>query len=70
MHTTSLDEAMHAAELASLAMACRAVLGRASGAEPEVVSLRIACTLESAGLSVIEVELIERGGMAVGGFGL
>jgi hypothetical protein len=70
MHAQSMDEAMHAAELATLAMACRAVLGRAASAEPEVVSLRLTCALESPGVSVIEIELIERGGMAFGGFGL
>ena len=66
----SLGESMHAAELAGLAVYCRAVLGRAAVDEPEVVSLRLACSFESPGLSVIEVELIERNGLAVGGFSL
>lgn len=65
-----LIHAMHAAELAGLAVYCRAVLARSSVDEPEVVSLRIACTFESPGLSVIDVELIERNGVAVGGFSL
>lgn len=66
----SLAEAMHAAELAGLAVYCRAALARAASDEPEVVSLRLACTFESPGCSVIEVELIERNGIAVGGFSL
>jgi hypothetical protein len=66
----SLQDAMHAAELAGLAVYCRAALARAASEEPEVVSLRLACTFESAGVSVIEVELVERNGIAVGGFSL
>lgn len=65
-----LQQAMHHAELAGLAVYCRAVLARMSVDEPEVVSLRLACTFESPGLSVIEVEMIQRGGMAIGGFSL
>ena len=66
----SLSEAMHAAELAGLAVYCRAALARASADEPEVVSLRLSCSFESPGLSVIEVELIERNGAAIAGFSL
>lgn len=66
----SLGDAIAAGEFAGLAAYCRAVLGRAASDEPEVVSLRLSCTLDTPGLSVIEVELIERNGLAVGGFSL
>lgn len=66
----SLAEAMHGAELAGLAVYVRAVLARAAVDEPEVVSIRLACTFETPGVSVIEVELIERNGIAIGGFSL
>ena len=65
-----LDQAMHAAELAALAMAARAVFARASGAESDVVSMAFSVTLESPGLAVIECEYRDRSGHAIGGFGL
>jgi hypothetical protein len=70
MHAHSLEESFHAAELVGLAVYCRAVAARAVSAEPEVVSLRLEVTFESPGLSVIEVELIAKGGFAIGGFSL
>lgn len=66
----SLVEAAHAAEFVGLAVYARAVLGRAVSDEPEVVSLRLSCTHQSSGLSVIECELVDRAGNAVGGWSL
>lgn len=63
-------QAQHAAEMVGLAVYGRAVLGRAVEDEPEVVSLRLSVTHQGPGLSVIEWELIDRHGMAVGGGGL
>lgn len=63
-------EAQHAAEMVGLAVYGRAVLGRAVEDEPEVVSLRLSVTHQASGLSVIEWELVDRQGMALGGGGL
>ena len=68
MHTYM--EAQHAAELVGLAVYARAVLGRAVEDEPGVVSLRIAVTHQSAGLSVIECEVLDGRGNALGGWSL
>lgn len=62
--------AKHAAEMVGLAVYARAVLGTAMDDESGVVSLRVEVTYQTAGLSVIECELIGPGGMAVGGFSL
>lgn len=66
----SFIEAQHAAECVGLAVYARAVLGRAVEDEPGVVSLRLSVTHQSAGLSVIECEVIDSGGNAVGGWSL
>jgi len=63
-------QAQHAAEMVGLAVYGRAVLGRAVEDEPEVVSLRLSVTHQASGLSVIEWELVDRQGMALGGGGL
>lgn len=64
-------EASHAAEFAVLAMALRAVHARAVSDEPEVLSLRLTVTPDALpGLAVIELEFVNRAGMAVGGMGL
>lgn len=54
----------------AVADALRAWLGHCHEDEPEVVSLRVQCTHQSSGLSVIEWELVEAGGQAIGGGGL
>ena len=66
----NLDETYHAAEMAGLAVYLRAVFARAVAGEPEVVCLRVAVTLDTPGLSVIEFELIERSGHAIAGWSL
>ena len=48
----------------------RAWLGQCHEEEPEVICLRVQCTHQASGLSVIEWELVEAGGQAVGGGGL
>lgn len=63
-------EAQHAAELVGLAVYARACLARAAAEEPDVVSLAFTVTFESPGLSVIECELRQASGLAVGGFSL
>ena len=63
-------QAQHAAEMVGLAVYGRAVLGRAVEDEPEVVSLRLSVTHQASGLSVIEWELIDRNGQAIGGGGM
>lgn len=59
--------AQHAAQLVGMAAYARAFLGQAVEDEPEVVSLRITCTHQARGLSVIEWELVQVDGMAIGG---
>lgn len=58
---------LHAARQAAVADSVRALLGMHVEDEPECVSLSIRCTHQDRGLSVIEWELIERNGMAIGG---
>ncbi len=65
----SLDEQLHVAELAGLAVYARAVLARACDDEPEVVSLRLNCEVEGRSAS-ISVEPVGASGLALGGFGL
>lgn len=60
-------QAQHAAQLVGMAAYMRAFLGQANEDESEVVSLRVACTHSSAGLAVIEWELIAASGHAIGG---
>ena len=66
----SMADAARMAEFVGAAVYMRAILARASADEPEVFSVRFACTFDSPGYSVIEVELVERNGMAIGGFSL
>lgn len=66
----SFIEAQYAAEIVGMAAFARAVLGRAVDDEPEVVSLRLAVTHQSAGLALIEWEFIGRSGLALGAGGL
>jgi hypothetical protein len=63
-------EAQHAAELALASMAMRALLARETADAPEVASIHFAVTVESPGLSVIEVEVRDRAGHALGGYAL
>ncbi len=63
-------EAMHAAELAGLAVYGRAVLGRAVADHAGVISLRMEVTHSSEGLAVVEWELIDAADRAVAGGGL
>lgn len=65
----SLDEQLHVAELAGLAVYARACLARAISDEPEVVSLRLNATADGR-TSSVEVEVIGSDGLAIGGFGL
>lgn len=58
---------LYAARSASVADALRALLGMHVEDEPEVVSLRVECTHQTSGLSVVEWELIGPAGMAIGG---
>jgi hypothetical protein len=66
----ALDLAMQAQVLSGLGVYSRAALAQAAGDEPGVVSLRLTCTFESPGVSVIEVELCDRQGNALGGYSL
>ena len=59
--------AQYSAQLVGMAAYMRAFLGQAVEDEPEVVSLRVACTHQASGLSVIEWELIGVHGHAIGG---
>lgn len=59
--------AQHAAQLVGMAAYGRAFLGQAHEDESEVVSLRLTVTHQTSGLAVVEWELIERNGMAIGG---
>ena len=59
-----------AARAVAVADALRGWLGQFQEDEPEVLSLRVSCTHQSSGLSVIEWELVEAGGQAIGGGGL
>jgi len=70
MQSATFEQAAHAAELVGLAVYARAVLARAMEHEPEVVSVRLAVTLDTPGLLVVEGEFIDVSGMARGGFGL
>lgn len=63
-------EAQHAAEVAIAAMALRALLARARDEEPGVVALRLEATATPGGAAEIDVELIDQGGVAVGGYSL
>jgi hypothetical protein len=65
-----LNAAMHAADLAALASACRAVLGRSREDVDDVVSLALTVTHDAPGMAVIEVELRDAAGHAVGGMSL
>lgn len=69
MNPDRFDEAIHVAELAGLAVYARAVLARAVSAEPDVVSLRVACSVTASGADV-DCELVGATGMALGGFSL
>lgn len=71
MSTASFVEAAHAAECTVLAMALRAMLLRARTEEPEVWS--VICKVQPElmpGLAVIEVELQDGHGHAIGGWTL
>ncbi len=70
MSGATFEQAAHAAELVGLAVYARAVLARAIDQQPDVVSLRLSCTLDAPGLQVIEAEFIDARGVALGGFGL
>lgn len=59
--------AQYAARLVAMGDAARCFLGQCAEDEPEVVSLRVTVTYQSGGLSVVEWELIQAQGMAVGG---
>jgi hypothetical protein len=65
----SLDEQLHVAELAGLAVYARAVLSRAISDEPEVVSLRLFATANGHHAD-LDVEVIGAQGVALRGFGL
>lgn len=71
MSVGTFIEAAHAAEFALAGMALRAIHARALSDEPEVLSLRLIVTPDAIpGLAVIELEYINRDGMAVGGVAL
>lgn len=70
MHTADFQQSLHAAELAGLACFARAVLGHAMEDGDDVVALRFTVTHSADERAVIEAELINRGGLAVGGFAL
>ena len=59
--------AQHAAHLVGMAVYMRGFLGQAVEDEPEVVSLRVSCTHQTSGLSVVEWELVNAQGFAIGG---
>lgn len=63
------EAAFHAAELAMLAAAVRAVFTSARSASPDVVSLALRVRADD-GQSVIEAEYLNGDGMAVAGFGV
>ena len=64
-------QVQHAAELAILAMALRAIHGREHNDNPEVVSLAFRVTPDAIpGLSVIECEALDAHGNAIGGWSL
>lgn len=60
-------QAQHTARLVAVADSLRAFLGQCVEDEPAVVSLRVCCTHQASGLSVIEWELVEANGIAIGG---
>lgn len=58
---------LHAARTCAVADSLRALLGMHVEDEPEVVSIRVQCTHQTTGLSVVEWELISAHGMSIGG---
>ena len=69
MHSGTFIEAQHAAEIAIAGMALRALLARAREEEPGIVALRLEAR-PSGDSTSIDVELIDRSGLAVGGYSL
>lgn len=63
----SFTTALHAARSAAVADSLRALLGMAVEDEPDVVSIRVQATHQSAGLSVVEWELVGASGHSIGG---
>lgn len=71
MSTTTFVEVQHAAAMALCAAGLRHLYAATVSAEPEVVSLALRVTADAIpGLTVIEVEALDRSGMAVGGWSL